>query len=347
MAIEIGEEVAVSTGLRAFMVQGLSVAATLVSLIFGHKPSTQEVVNQQGPFISFLAGPVHAMDNLFHATRGCLEQVYNRFQAAARTVSKWVANEAVSRHYAVQRVETEASHWVANEAVTRHYAVQRVESEASRWVANEAVTRHNAVVTAEARAAAQANQVRQTAAIWVQEEAAARHNAVVAAQAAAEHTAAAYVAQEAVQRHDALVRTQATIEQETIQPTRATWPQLVTEIDGATEATGGQMPELAALLQAVPRTGAATLGEAATDPLAIQRALLRALTDCVIPNCRNLSQAGRDLTSLFGLVEGAALLAFLAEIIHDPETAARDTVDILDPVFSATLGGFVDLVGGL
>lgn len=347
MAIEVGEEIAVSTGLRYWLIRGaaatsgwLGFVVQLAMGLIGHRPSNQEVNYGATPFVQFLAGPVHALDNLTHITIRALQSAYNAVAYAIRHANVLTAQEAQQRYLADHANRAHSDQVTANEAVARHYAVARVEGEASRWVANEAVTRHNAVVAAEYRATAQAVAVQHTAATWVAQEAVARHYAVEAAQLAAERTAAAYVDEEAVARHQAVQRAQETVEAEVVQPIQATWPILLAELAGATTAAGDGLPQLRALIDQVPHAAPATLPEAAAAPLDITRVLTRAMTDCTIPNCRNLSKYGRDLQGLGTLLGAAGLLAFLAYAVEDPAGAARNTEDtavaLIDSVIQTT-----------
>jgi hypothetical protein len=114
------------------------------------------------------------------------------------------------------------------------------------------------------------------------------------------------------------------------------WPQLVTELGAATTAAGTELIGLRGLIEQVPARAPATLEAAAADPLAVTRVLTRALTECTIPNCRNLSKYGRDLHGLGEALGLAGLVGFLAYCVSHPHEAAVDTentaVALLDGV---------------
>jgi len=176
---------------------------------------------------------------------------------------------------------------------------------------------------AEARAATAA--LRAQAAGWVDQEAASRFRADVITQATDQAYTRQLVGNEAIARHDALVRQRAAINADVIQPTRAAWPQIVAELTAAGVAAGPDLAGLRNLISAVPTTAPSTLAGAAADPLAVTRVLTKALTDCTVPNCRNLGKYGRDLAGLGTLLGAAGLLAFLVYAVEHPDEAARET----------------------
>lgn len=346
MAIEIGEEVATAGAIRGFISIGLTLGSTLVSLLFGHRPSQQEVTNTTAPFVHLMYAPFKIMNEMFRlmnvtlsTARVKMAQINSRIGAAY--------NQAVGITYRLNAA--------TNKVVNSNFHTL------DKWmrdlynITSGRITATNQVVNSNYHTLDRNMRNLYNQAVGITYRQVGALTAVVNSNyhtldrnmrdlynAALTHAdnIAAIRGQEARSTAEAQITAQVT------QPTRATWPILIAELAGATAAAGPDLAGLRELIKAVPTRAPATLGEAATDPQTIDRVLLRALADCVIPNCRNLSKAGRDLQSLFGAVEGLAMLAFIAEIIHDPARAADDTVTVADPVMRDTVGAFVGLIGG-
>lgn len=120
----------------------------------------------------------------------------------------------------------------------------------------------------------------------------------------------------------------------------AVWPRVIANVDSAIAVADKDFADAIADLKAIGRavpTDAA--GAIAGTALGIA-ALVKLAEDCVMPNCRNLSKYGRDIQSLFGVVEGAMLIGLLAECAHDPAGVADEARSVLSPV----LTGAGDLV---
>lgn len=73
--------------------------------------------------------------------------------------------------------------------------------------------------------------------------------------------------------------------------------------------------------------------------------LTRYLKDCGIPNCQNLSQLGKDVQALLGLVDDASFLAFLTQIIQHPSDAPGVVSDTFGSAIDDTVNSFRSLVG--
>jgi hypothetical protein len=334
VVIEVPEAEAAASGLLAWISRfgALSGAGSLLSRLFGTHNPEPATGNAMRPVVDLLTYPQRAIYVLLYHVNHALDRITEALVRAERITRGLVHGEAVRAsgqafsvlHWAQGAVAQErvrasgqafsVLHWaqgaVAQERVRASGQAFSVLHSAQALVRNEAATRHDAVVRAEAKATAQ-----------------------VDAMGIADRTYAGRLVQiEAQARHDALVRQKAAIEAETVQPTRASWPVLLAELGAAETAAGPDLAGLRALIRAVPTRAPATLTEAAADPATIDRVLLRALTECVIPNCRNLSKAGRDLHGLGELLGAAGFLAFIAYATAHPVEAARDTFDVVSPL---------------
>jgi hypothetical protein len=99
--------------------------------------------------------------------------------------------------------------------------------------------------------------------------------------------------------------------------------------------------DIRGLTNAMPRD----LAGAIATTFALSIPLLKLARDCTVPNCRNLSQVGRDLQALFGLVEDGALLALLAAVAADPEAAASEARQLFVSPMTSLANEFADMIG--
>jgi hypothetical protein len=100
-------------------------------------------------------------------------------------------------------------------------------------------------------------------------------------------------------------------------------------------------------IKAIPKAIPTDIAGLATLAGVTTLALTRYLEDCGIPNCQNLSQYGKDLQSLLGLVADANFLSFLVELVEHPGDAATTIDDTFGSAISDTVSGFRELVGVL
>lgn len=108
-------------------------------------------------------------------------------------------------------------------------------------------------------------------------------------------------------------------------------------IDGVIDVIGTGDADVLAGIRAIPRVVPFDIAGVATLAGASTLALTRYLKECGIPNCKNLSQYGKDLQALLGLVGDASFLAFLVEIVEHPAAAKS----IVDDTFGAIIGDTV------
>jgi len=110
------------------------------------------------------------------------------------------------------------------------------------------------------------------------------------------------------------------------------WPTAEQDIASLGNTIGADFPWLKDLLPALAGAGATGLLGALVRALAGAEAITNLADDCIIPNCRNLSQFGNDLANLLGDVSLAAFLAWLAFGVADPGGWAADMNDAALPL---------------
>lgn len=96
------------------------------------------------------------------------------------------------------------------------------------------------------------------------------------------------------------------------------WPGLIDDVDALAGVIATDLPDIGAAVRAIPRAIPTDLAAALTAVGAISIPMLRYMARCGVPNCRNLSQLGRDLSELAGAIEAGAFLALLVGLAADP-----------------------------
>lgn len=123
------------------------------------------------------------------------------------------------------------------------------------------------------------------------------------------------------------------------------WPIVIAGIDDVIDVAAGDFTDVVGDLRnisrALPRDLPAAI--AATTALAIP--LLRLAKDCTMPNCRNLSQIGRDLQALFAVVESGVIIGLLAEAANDPAGLSNAVRSVLGPLVNSAVGAVKSEVG--
>jgi len=111
------------------------------------------------------------------------------------------------------------------------------------------------------------------------------------------------------------------------------WPDADADIDALRQAIGSGFPDINGLLGDLAGLGAAGLLGALIRSIAGTAAVTELAADCIVPNCQNLSQLGRDLQELLSLASTAAMIAWLVFAVTDPAGAAADIQDVaLNPL---------------
>jgi hypothetical protein len=307
-------------------------ASSLADLLFGSKPSEPSLGNAMRPIVDLLAYPqraIHvlmahvntALDYISHALVQTNNRLGNAYNSSLRFARQWDAELRAALTAKINYVNDRVG--AAYNSALQHARI---------WDAQLRDHVEAQVQYLNDRIGAAYNSALQHARVW---DAQLRQQLHAEIAYVNDRVGAAYnSALQHARQWDAETRTATTadITQQTTRGIAATWPVLLTELAGATTAAGADLPGLTGLIRAVPTAAPTTLEQAAADPLAITRVLTRAMTDCTIPNCRNLSKYGRDLHGLGDLLSAAGLLAFLAYAVHNPKPAADDTWAVLGPI---------------
>lgn len=98
------------------------------------------------------------------------------------------------------------------------------------------------------------------------------------------------------------------------------------------------------LLPLLEGAAGAGLAGALARALAGSALAVKAIDECVVPNCDNLGKFGKDIAELGSAGAAAAMLAWLAYVATDPVAAANDTVTVAGPLTDAVFAPLVSLV---
>lgn len=123
------------------------------------------------------------------------------------------------------------------------------------------------------------------------------------------------------------------------------WTDVESEVIELERVIGTDDAAILEAIKALPRELPGSIAAVAALAGVTTLTLTRYLRDCGIPNCKNLSQFGRDLQGLLAVVEDASFLDFIIGLIHNPSGAAGAVDDALGGSIRATTGTFKQLVG--
>lgn len=145
--------------------------------------------------------------------------------------------------------------------------------------------------------------------------------------------------------HDAAAAATAALGAATVTDMAGLWQGIITDVDSALDVAGQDFTDVRDALQSIPRTIGADVPATIAAVGALSLPLLRLARECTMPNCRNLSGLGNLLADLFSAGTDAALVAMLAELVHDPAGAAHDIAATLGPIANDTVELAKTLVG--
>jgi hypothetical protein len=226
----------------------------------------------------------------------------------------------------VDALALEATHLfnVAEQDVTA--ALARAEADAANLVTQASTALQADIASAEALAA------HEVSALQASVQAAVNQLAADMAHGLASAEALAYSQVQALQ--GAIVTDLETIGDSAI---GLAWPDAVPDLQALRGVLGADFPWLNDLLGLLAGAGTAGLLGALIRSMATSQALTRLATDCIIPNCRNLSGLGNDLQNLLSVASDAALLAWLVQLVHNPDSWAQDMVTEATPLGNAAM----------
>jgi hypothetical protein len=101
------------------------------------------------------------------------------------------------------------------------------------------------------------------------------------------------------------------------------WDGVIDDVTTLEGVIGADLPDIGAAVRAIPRAIPGDLAGALTAVGAISIPMLRYMARCGVPNCRNLSQLGRELRELIDALAGGAFLALLVELVTNPVGTAH------------------------
>lgn len=122
------------------------------------------------------------------------------------------------------------------------------------------------------------------------------------------------------------------IESEVTHDITPIWNATAQAVAGAISTAGTDFSDAIGYIKSLDLSKPLDLAGTLAATLAIATTLTKLADDCIMPQCRNLSQVGRDLQALFGIVEDGLLFAFLAELIKDPAAGIALVEDTLGTV---------------
>lgn len=111
--------------------------------------------------------------------------------------------------------------------------------------------------------------------------------------------------------------------------------ELPAAVTGAIDTAGDWGADVIEGLRDIPIGRIGSIAGIAALAGATTLSFARYLEECGIPNCRNLSQYGKDLQDLLGVVGDASFLALLVELIDHPGNAAATFNDTFGSIVSA------------
>lgn len=125
----------------------------------------------------------------------------------------------------------------------------------------------------------------------------------------------------------------------------AIWPDIEAGVSGLEGVIGTDFPDILSGLKGLASDVPTDLLGALSFAGALSIPMLRYMERCGVPNCRNLSQFGRDLQALLGLVGGVGFLALVIDLIENPVGAAHEVEDVIGGIVDGTLTVARDMLG--
>lgn len=118
-----------------------------------------------------------------------------------------------------------------------------------------------------------------------------------------------------------------------------------TAVAGAIGAAGDIDIDIVSALKSIPLGAIASIAGVTALAGTTALTLARFLEECGIPNCTNLSQYGKDLQAILGVVNDASFLEFIVELAQHPSEADSVVQSTFGDVFTTTTSAFRSLIG--
>jgi hypothetical protein len=149
-------------------------------------------------------------------------------------------------------------------------------------------------------------------------------------------------------RHETSVAVSAAItlvDVDAIRPLAAAWPGVIGVVEELEGVIATDLPDIGAAIRAIPRVVPGDLADALAIVGAISIPMLRYMTRCGIPNCRNLSQLGRELAELGDAITAGAFLGLMIALASDPIGTAHFLHDDVGGFVTGAVGEARTLLG--
>lgn len=328
---------------------------------------------------SLFEGPLFGLVHLFDAARNTLKQLFDVTGAALgefsytlwhlATVSlphvialayrEVVTTEHRLQHYIAQVATTAYREVVSTErrlqaaiaagAALAYREIVSTEHRLERDISDAAATAYREVVSTAARlehditdVAATAYREVVTTADRLEADAKDLFRTAEADIATATATAEAYAAARAAAAEQAAI---AAVSAAATTGISVVWPGIVTDLGELDKTIAGAWPDIRDAVDAIPRAIPQDLTAAMGAVAALAIPALRAMDDCVLPQCRDLGGLRSFLHDLLGAASAAAILAWLIYCVAEPVAAADDTAAVAEPIANDTLGLLLRLFG--
>jgi hypothetical protein len=135
------------------------------------------------------------------------------------------------------------------------------------------------------------------------------------------------------------------VDSEAHQAEAGVWPEVTAMIGTLEKTAGNDFPELTKLLQQIPTNVPADLTAAIAASVRFMPPVIRTMTDCVLPDCRDLGPTRQWLHDMQLPATSIALLAWFIQMVTEPQTWADETYAFLNPLIDGELGAMRAFLG--
>jgi len=128
-------------------------------------------------------------------------------------------------------------------------------------------------------------------------------------------------------------------------PVEQAWVAIRDDVAAIEQILAADLPDVSAIVKRLDIARVADIATAAGALAAVDVLVLRYLRDCGIPGCKSLSSLIKDLPRLFELVEGAAFLALLVDMVRDPAGTAAEVESVVGSMITDTVAVMSRVLG--